>query len=154
MAEHLDGIDLPDADSPVSPPDASDLDPIRATASKYMPALAGVFPGSNARLLSSITCLYTMTPDEDFIIDHHPQFGNVVFAGGFSGHGFKFAPLIAVALADLALDGRTSLAIDFLSLKRFAANLPRPSGFADRVSESGGLSSHGTRSRLEMNSDD
>ncbi|MGD0416424.1 MAG: N-methyl-L-tryptophan oxidase [Terriglobales bacterium] len=153
LAEHLEGIDLPDADSPIAPPDASDLDSIRATASKYMPSLAGVSPGNSARLLHSITCLYTMTPDEDFIVDHHPQFSNVVFAAGFSGHGFKFAPLIAVALADLALDGKTSLPIDFLSLNRFATHLPRP-GFADRGSESGRLSSHGTRSPLEKSGDD
>lgn len=154
MAEHLGGIDLPDASSPVSPPDASDLDSIRATASKYMPSLAGAFPGTSARLLNSVTCLYTLTPDEDFIVDHHPQFSNVVFAAGFSGHGFKFAPLIAVALADLAVDGKTSLAVDFLSLKRFASHLPQPSRFVDRVSESGRSSSDETGSPLEMSSDD
>ncbi len=59
-----------------------------------------------------------MTPDEDFIVDHHPEFKNVVFAAGFSGHGFKFAPLVAIALADLVLEGKTSLPIGFLSLKR------------------------------------
>jgi glycine/D-amino acid oxidase-like deaminating enzyme len=59
-----------------------------------------------------------MTPDDDFIVDHHPEFTNVVFAAGFSGHGFKFAPLIAVALADLLLQGKTELPIGFLSLSR------------------------------------
>jgi glycine/D-amino acid oxidase-like deaminating enzyme len=61
-----------------------------------------------------------MTPDEDFIVDHHPRFKNVIFATGFSGHGFKFAPLIAVALADLALLGKTELPIGFLSLNRLS----------------------------------
>jgi glycine/D-amino acid oxidase-like deaminating enzyme len=64
-----------------------------------------------------------MTPDEDFLVDHHPEFKNVIFAAGFSGHGFKFAPLIAVALADLALQGKTELPIDFLSLKRLLKNI-------------------------------
>ena len=59
-----------------------------------------------------------MTPDDDFIVDHHPDFRNVVFAAGFSGHGFKFALLIAVALADLLQLGETSLPIDFLALAR------------------------------------
>jgi glycine/D-amino acid oxidase-like deaminating enzyme len=59
-----------------------------------------------------------MTPDDDFIVDRHPEFTNVVFAAGFSGHGFKFAPLIAVALADLLLQGKTQLPIAFLSLNR------------------------------------
>lgn len=120
LAEHLGGTDLSSIDSAVSPPDASDIDPIRETASKYMPGLAGAFPGSAARLVRSATCLYTMTPDENFIVDRHPQFNSVVFAAGFSGHGFKFAPLIGAALADLAQEGRTGLPIDFLALNRFA----------------------------------
>ena len=95
------GSYLPHADSPVSPPGPADLDPIAAIAAQYMPKLAGAYPEARSRLQRSATCLYTMTPDEDFIVDHHPEFRNVVFAAGFSGHGFKFAPLIAVALADL-----------------------------------------------------
>jgi len=120
MAEHFGGIDLEDADSPVAPPDARDLDPIRDTASKYMPGLAGPYPGTGARLLRSMTCLYTLTPDEHFIVDRHPHFRNVVFGAGFSGHGFKFAPLIGTALADLVIDGTTSLPIGFLSAHRFS----------------------------------
>jgi monomeric sarcosine oxidase len=119
MAEHEGGSYLPDADSPVSPPSRADLDPIAAMAAKYMPRLAGGYPESRSRLVRSTTCLYTVTPDENFIVDHHPKFNNVVFAAGFSGHGFKFAPLIAVALADLVEQGKTSLLIDFLSLGRF-----------------------------------
>jgi monomeric sarcosine oxidase len=118
MAEHFGGSYLANADSPVSPPGPEDLDPISAIAAKYMPKLAGPYPEARSRLRRSATCLYTMTPDEDFIVDHHPEFSNVVFATGFSGHGFKFAPLIAVALADLVLEGKTSLPIDFLSLGR------------------------------------
>lgn len=119
MAEHAGGSYLPGADSPVPPPGPADLDPIAAIAAKYMPKLAGNYPAARARLLRSTTCLYTMTPDEDFIVDHHPEFKHVVFASGFSGHGFKFAPLIAVALADLVQQGKTSLPIAFLSLERF-----------------------------------
>jgi glycine/D-amino acid oxidase-like deaminating enzyme len=61
-----------------------------------------------------------MTPDEHFIIDRHPNFENLVLAAGFSGHGFKFAPAIGEALAELAIDGKATLPIDFLSLKRFS----------------------------------
>ncbi len=123
MAEHAGGSYLPHADSPVSPPGPADLDPIAAIAAKYMPKLAGSYPAARSRLLRSATCLYTVTPDEDFIVDHHPEFDNVVFAAGFSGHGFKFAPLIAVALADLVQQGKTSLPIGFLSLGRFSAQV-------------------------------
>ncbi|MGE3180369.1 MAG: N-methyl-L-tryptophan oxidase [Phycisphaerae bacterium] len=49
-------------------------------------------------------CLYTMTRDEHFIVDRHPEFRCVCFAAGFSGHGFKFAPLIGEMLAGLTMD--------------------------------------------------
>jgi sarcosine oxidase len=114
VAEHAGGSYLADADSPVLPPGPADLDPMKAIAAKYMPKLG-------ARLVRSATCLYTMTPDENFIVDHHPEFRNVIFAAGFSGHGFKFAPLIAVALADMVQHGETSLPIGFLSLGRLSA---------------------------------
>ena len=64
-------------------------------------------------------CMYTMSPDGHFIVDRHPAHQNVVIAAGFSGHGFKFTPVIGQALADLALEGRTELPIDFLTLRRF-----------------------------------
>jgi glycine/D-amino acid oxidase-like deaminating enzyme len=120
MAEHAGGSYLPHADSPVSLPGSADLDPIAAIAAKYMPKLAGSYDEARSCLLRSTTCLYTMTPDENFIVDHHPEFRNVAFAAGFSGHGFKFAPVIAMALADLVSQGKTSLPISFLSLDRFS----------------------------------
>ncbi len=118
LAEHYGGGYLPDADSPVSAPGPADLDPIFSSAAKYLPRLVGDSAHARSRLRHSATCLYTMTPDDDFIVDRHPAFGNVAFAVGFSGHGFKFAPLIAVALADLVLLGETPLPIGFLSLGR------------------------------------
>jgi sarcosine oxidase len=63
-------------------------------------------------------CLYTMTPDEDFIIDLHPRHPNVAIAAGFSGHGFKFASVVGEILADLATLRRTRHPIDFLRLAR------------------------------------
>ena len=46
------------------------------------------------------TCLYTVTPDEHFVLERH---GRIVVGSPCSGHGFKFAPLIGERLADLAL---------------------------------------------------
>jgi glycine/D-amino acid oxidase-like deaminating enzyme len=60
-----------------------------------------------------------MSPDEHFIVDCHPAHRNVVFAAGLSGHGFKFAPILGRALADVALDGGTDQPIAFLSVARF-----------------------------------
>ncbi|MCL6597712.1 MAG: N-methyl-L-tryptophan oxidase [Alicyclobacillus macrosporangiidus] len=44
-------------------------------------------------------CLYTMTPDEHFVVDSHPEHAHVVVGAGFSGHGFKFASVIGDVLA-------------------------------------------------------
>ncbi len=79
-------------------------------------------PGVTNEVTMHAVCLYTMSPDEHFIVDRHPRHANVVFAAGLSGHGFKFTPVLGRALADLALDGATELPIEFLSLKRFAAH--------------------------------
>jgi glycine/D-amino acid oxidase-like deaminating enzyme len=57
-------------------------------------------------------------------VDRHPEYQRVVFAAGLSGHGFKFAPVLGQALAELALQGATDLPVGFLSLKRFAENAP------------------------------
>jgi sarcosine oxidase len=61
-------------------------------------------PGMTSRILERVVCLYSLTPDRDFVVDRHPEQPNVAFAAGFSGHGFKFAPVIGELLADLALE--------------------------------------------------
>lgn len=82
--------------------------------------LAAHLPGVTRRINHHATCLYTMSPDEHFIVDHYPALPQVVFAAGLSGHGYKFAPVLGRALAELAIDGSTALPIGFLSLQRFA----------------------------------
>lgn len=76
-------------------------------------------PDVGDTVLDAYTCIYTMTPDDHFIIDHHPASRNVVFAAGFSGHGFKFAPVVGEVLADLSLNGATDRDIRFLRAGRF-----------------------------------
>ncbi len=68
----------------------------------------------------SSVCLYTLSPDRHFIVDRHPQLQHVAFGAGFSGHGFKFTPVIGEALVDLAIDGHTKYPIEFLSANRDA----------------------------------
>ncbi len=60
-----------------------------------------------------------MTPDEHFVIGVHPQFPQVSLACGFSGHGFKFAPVVGEILADLATQGTTNHPIGIFSPTRF-----------------------------------
>jgi sarcosine oxidase len=83
-------------------------------------ALARFLSGADHEELTCKTCLYTYSADENFIIDHLPGYnGDVTIACGFSGHGFKFVSVVGEILADLSMNGRTDLPIDFLSLKRF-----------------------------------
>ena len=118
LAEHLGGETIPHAGSVIAPPGESDIEPIRETIRRHLPSLCGPPPRASIKLLHAQVCLYTVTPDEHFIIDRHPQHAAVVFAAGFSGHGFKFAPLIGKLLAGLVLDGSTPVDIDFLRLSR------------------------------------
>jgi len=67
-------------------------------------------------------CMYTMTPDEHFVIDRHPENSRAVFAAGFSGHGFKFAAGLGECLADMTLHDASLPELDFLTASRFAAS--------------------------------
>ena len=78
------------------------------------------FPALDGEILKAQTCLYTMTPDEHFIIGLHPQFPSVSLACGFSGHGFKFAPVVGEVLADLATTGKSRHPIEIFSPTRFS----------------------------------
>jgi monomeric sarcosine oxidase len=80
--------------------------------------LAAHLPGVSPRVVDHAVCLYTMSPDEHFIVDRHPRHPNVAFTAGLSGHGFKFTPVLGRAMADLALEGKSDLPIEFLSLQR------------------------------------
>jgi monomeric sarcosine oxidase len=64
-------------------------------------------------------CMYAMTPDEDFVLDHFPDYKNVVVGAGFSGHGFKFGPLIGDLLAVLLLGEEPQFGLEPFSLARF-----------------------------------
>jgi sarcosine oxidase len=63
-------------------------------------------------------CMYTVTPDRHFLMDCHPRLPQVIVAAGFSGHGFKFAPVVGEVLADLAENGRTDLPVGMFRIGR------------------------------------
>jgi len=63
--------------------------------------------------------MYTNTPDLNFVIGSHPNFAQVSFAAGFSGHGFKFCSVVGEILADLAIDGRTGHDLSLFAWDRF-----------------------------------
>ena len=83
--------------------------------------LTRTVPGLNGELVHAVTCMYTNTPDGHFIIDRHPHHDRVTLACGFSGHGFKFAPVVGEILAELAIHGHTRHPIALFRLGRFIA---------------------------------
>ncbi len=76
-------------------------------------------PSALGGLAAMKTCIYTRTPDDDFILDVSPSDPRVVLASPCSGHGFKFASVIGEVLADLATRGATRHDISRLGLSRF-----------------------------------
>jgi sarcosine oxidase len=93
-------------------PDDERIEAIRRFSRRHL-------PGADAPLKSTRICLYTMTPDEDFIVDIHPEYPQIVFASPCSGHGFKFSTLMGSILTDLALNGTTEHDISLFRMKRF-----------------------------------
>lgn len=87
---------------PVVDPDHRDFVPVPAEAERLQAYVARYVPGVDATKPTFISCLYDNSPDEDFVID---RVGPLTVATGFSGHGFKFAPLLGEMLADLATGG-------------------------------------------------
>lgn len=78
---------------------------VRGFLQDHIPALA------RAPIDLTETCLYTVAPDEDFVVDFLPGRSDVIVASPCSGHGFKFSCLIGHALADLATSGDSSIVI-------------------------------------------
>jgi monomeric sarcosine oxidase len=111
IANHHGGVEVnPDqVDRTFHERDATD---VRRFARKYL-------PGLTEELLDGKICLYTLTPDEHFIIDFYPEKQNILIAAGFSGHGFKFAPVVGEILADLCTEGKTPYPIEMFRLERF-----------------------------------
>ncbi len=80
--------------------------------------LRELVPTLPARPLAAVTCMYTTTPDHHFVIAPHPRHQQVTVACGFSGHGFKFVPVVGEILADLATSGSTAHPIDLFDPRR------------------------------------
>lgn len=95
-------------------PDTVDRELRSADAARVAAFIRRVLPGVDPTPSRHSVCLYTMSADGHFVIDCAPQSERVVFAAGFSGHGFKFAGLIGSVLADLTLTGATRHPIGFL----------------------------------------
>jgi sarcosine oxidase len=91
-------------------PDPANTAGVRAFLAKYLPTALGPE-------IYTKTCLYTLTPDRDFVIDAVPEVDGVFVAIG-AGHAFKFASVIGKTLAELAVDGRTEVNLRPFSIER------------------------------------
>jgi len=91
----------------------TDLAPVKDFMARRMPNL-------DRRPVASATCLYTNTPDLNFVIDFHPNDRNVLVLSACSGHGFKFSSVVGELAADLLTKGRSQFDISFLGMARFS----------------------------------
>ena len=83
-----------------------DIEPIVTAMNQWM-------PGATQTFRMAKPCMYALTPDTNFVVDRHPHHANLILCGGFSGHGFKFAPVIGEIGADLALTAARAIASIF-----------------------------------------
>ena len=86
---------------------------LRAAVNRY-------FPQANGPAMALKTCLYTNSPDEHFLLGVHPEYPQVSFAAGFSGHGFKFCSVVGEIMAELAVKGETRHDIRLFNPRRKA----------------------------------
>ena len=103
-------------DRVVTPAEAARM---RDHLAEWVPTLAGTY-------LRGVACMYTTTPDEHFVISLHPEHPQVAVAAGFSGHGFKFVPLVGEVLADLVTQRSTAHPIGLFDPARLVPTTTTP----------------------------
>ncbi|QDU74321.1 Monomeric sarcosine oxidase [Bremerella volcania] len=113
LARHDGGEPIASADQQNQREDAADRRAVETFTSSHLPLLSH-------NLVHHEACMYTVTPDQHFLVGTHPEHEGLHFAAGLSGHGFKFASALGEILCDLATTGRTSAPIEFLSPRRFS----------------------------------
>ena len=109
IALHLPGDEVSDPLHVDRSVHAADIEPVQWFIKKFAPDV-------DPNPIRSSICMYTMTKDEHFVVDHHPASGRVVFASACSGHGFKFAPVIGEMVAAMTLGEGTYRPGEFLRL--------------------------------------
>jgi sarcosine oxidase len=99
-------------------PDPGNLRGVEQFLSRYI-------PGALGPIIYTKTCLYTLTPDRDFVIDTVPGHDDVVVAIG-AGHAFKFASQIGRLLSEVAIDGISSIDLSSFALDRPILTMKNP----------------------------
>jgi len=113
VAEHF-------AKTPIDNPGVLDRDLLPDDEPPVHRFVRQTFPEVVGGRTEHVVCMYTVTPDQHFVVARHPAHPQVVIGAGFSGHGYKFAPVIGEVLGDLAVEGATVWSVDFLGIQRFS----------------------------------
>jgi sarcosine oxidase len=126
--EHFDLLTkADDVDRTVDPAESREM---------YDKHLKGRLDGLWPIAVKAVTGLYTVTPDSDFLIDHHPDSDRILVVSPCSGHGFKHSAAIGEAAAQIAVEGRSRIDLSAFKLSRFdKANLWQPSSNQDNKAE-------------------
>ncbi|XP_051962481.1 peroxisomal sarcosine oxidase [Xyrauchen texanus] len=95
--------------------DRGDIDILKRYVSRCLPGLIPV-----PAIVES--CMYTVTPDHHFVLDCHPTHRNIVIGAGFSGHGFKFGPIVGKVLSQLAMGEVPSQDLSPFRIQRFKSH--------------------------------
>ncbi len=111
VAEHSGGTVIDDPLHDDKSVESHDRERVEAFLAQNMPAVT-------RQPTDHVVCYYTMSSDEHFIVDRHPQHPHVCFASGLSGHGFKFTSVLGEILAELTLQRSSAQPIEFLSASR------------------------------------
>ena len=121
--------------SAVVDPDRCDerVDPDRVLAAGE--ALCRRFPAmEQGHPAGGYASMYDVTPDSHFILEASPEVPGLFNAAGFNGHGFKHAPVVGAAMADLVLDGKTAeFDLAPFSSRRFTDGRPPWRGLYARI---------------------
>lgn len=107
VARHSGGVEVHAPEEGQHPEDVQDRQAVETFLQQYL-------PGIEKPVRRWEGCYYTMTPDQNFIIDCLPDASNVTIVAGLSGHGFKFTSVLGELAAKLATNQQPSLSIDFL----------------------------------------
>jgi len=106
-------------------PDTRDFDPDRAALQRTIAFLERYVPRALGPIIYTKTCLYTLTPDRDFVIDFVPGCREAIVGIG-GGHGYKFASTIGRILSELAIDGCTARNLEPFRIDRPILRMENP----------------------------
>lgn len=106
------------AGSPADP-DHRDLQTDRWDVDTLKTYVSRCVPGLDPEPAIVESCLYTCTPDSHFVLDCHPEHSNIVIGAGFSGHGFKFGPIIGKLLCELSMGEVPTFDLSPFRIRRF-----------------------------------